>query len=239
MALTSSGGPTVQSADPYADSDRELDSLYAAITGRKAFSYNPAADPLYRAAADSAMQNGRMAMRDTMGQAAALTGGYGSSYAQRVGQQQYDEYLRSLSEALPQYYQLAWQQYSAQGDALQNAYDLAYQRDRDRISDERYASQQAAAAEQLAWQQQKTNYANLVKLISSSGYKPTAAQLKAAGLSRDAANALRREYLRARGLSGGSSGGGGGSSGGSSASASVDSRSAAGSVRVGKAFGGT
>ena len=32
--------------------DPELDELYRAITGRKAFSYNALSDPLYRAAAD-------------------------------------------------------------------------------------------------------------------------------------------------------------------------------------------
>ena len=240
MALISTGAQPVPGADPYGESERELDELYAAITGRKAFSYNPGADPLYRAAAESAAQNGRLAMRDTMGQAAALTGGYGSSYAQRVGQQQYDEYLRSLSEALPQYYGLAYRRYSDEGEALRGAYDLAYARSRDRIADEQNAAARAAAAEKLAWEQQKSSYANLVKLISSSGYKPSTAQLKAAGLSRAAANALRREYLRARGLSDTSGGGGGGASTGgtSSATVSTDSRSAAGSIRVGKAFGG-
>lgn len=116
---------------PSAPRDPELDSLYAAITGRKAFSYNAAADPLYRAAADRYIQNGRLAMRDTVGQAAALTGGYGNTYAQTAGQQRYDEYLRGLAEAIPQYYSLAFRQYQAQGEALRDAYDLARQRDAD------------------------------------------------------------------------------------------------------------
>ena len=205
------------------DPDRELNELYTAITGRRAFSYSPQRDPLYRAYADDYQQSGRLAMRDTMGQAAALTGGYGSSYAQAAGQQQYDAYLRSLSELLPELYGMAYQQYSDQGQALRQAYDLAagrqqsaYQQDRDRLADERYEAQQQAAAAQTAFKQTQTQYTNLVKLISATGYTPTDAELKAAGLSRAQAAALRQEYLRLNGLlpvAASAGGGGGGGSG--------------------------
>lgn len=217
---TSSASRTYPAGDALSAADREVEALYAAITGRKAFSYNPNTDPMYRSYADRYVQNGRMAMRDTMGQAAALTGGYGSSYAQSAGQQQYDEYLRSLSEVLPELYGLAWQQYSDQGAALQDAYDnayqrqqTAYQRSRDALADRRYEDQQAAARQQQAYKQQQTAYANLVKLISSTGYQPSAAELAAAGLSRAQAKALRQEYLRANKLLPASGGGGGGGGG--------------------------
>ena len=42
------------------------------------------------------MKNGRLAMMDSMGRAAALTGGYGSSYAQSAGQQAYQKQMDSL-----------------------------------------------------------------------------------------------------------------------------------------------
>ena len=57
-------------------------------------------------------------MQDTMGRAAALTGGYGSSYAQAVGQQQYDAYLRRLADILPQTYGMALDAYKAEGQEL-------------------------------------------------------------------------------------------------------------------------
>ena len=103
--------------------DAEVEALYQAIMGRQPFSYRAADDPLYRSYADRYVQNGRLAMRDTMGSAAALTGGYGSSYAQGVGQQRYDEYLRQLSEAVPELYGMAFQRYQAEGEALRDAYD--------------------------------------------------------------------------------------------------------------------
>ncbi len=204
---------------PSAPRDPELDSLYAAITGRKAFSYNAAADPLYRAAADRYIQNGRLAMRDTVGQAAALTGGYGNTYAQTAGQQRYDEYLRGLAEAIPQYYSLAFRQYQAQGEALRDAYDLARQRDadayareQDAYARERQDAADAAAREQRDYARRQDAYRQLYQLIAASGYQPTDEELSAAGMTRPQAQALRNQYLQAHAPK--SSGGGyrGGSS---------------------------
>ena len=204
-------------------------------------------------------------MRDSMGQSAALTGGYGSSYAQSVGQQQYNEYLRSLGEVLPELYGLAWQRYSAEGEQLQDAYDMAWQRrkseydrQRDALADQRYEQerelearrlaeeQEATSAKQL-YQQRSDNYNRLYKLIAASGYQPTDAELNASGLTRAQAEALRYEYLRANkllpGTGGGSSGGSGGRAGGSGGKAQEKSANAsastlgAGLVRSGSASG--
>ena len=174
--------------------DAQLDALYAAITGRQSFSYRADQDPLYRAYAQRYIQNGRMAMRDTMGQAAALTGGYASSYAQALGQQQYDEYLRALSEALPEFYGMAWEQYQAQGQKLKDAYDLAYQRsqaDYARQQDVLEAQRQGEAA---AYQRQQAGYQQLYALISATGYVPGDEELEAAGMSRARAEALHRAW---------------------------------------------
>jgi len=174
---------------PSYESDPELDSLFHAITGRRAFTYTPSADPLYRAAADRAVQNGRLAMRDTMGQAAALTGGYGSSYAQRVGQQQYGEYLRSLSEAMPQFYSLAYQRYNDEGKALRDAYDLSWQR-------REAADRRSRDDEKLRYDRQRDSYKLLYQLIAATGFDPEDGDLAAAGMSRAQANALREAYER-------------------------------------------
>ena len=244
-------GPAV--ADPLSTADQEVDALYSAITGRKAFSYNPNADPVYRSYADRYVQNGRIAMRDTMGQAAALTGGYGSSYAQSAGQQQYDEYLRSLSEVLPELYGLAYRQYSDQGAALQDAYDMAVgrqqtawqrqeadcQRGRDALADQRYEAEQAAAARQQAYKQMQTAYTNLVKLISTTGYQPSASELTAAGLSRAQAEALRQEYLRVNKLLPASGGGGGGGGGGSRSAAAATTAAKTGKATAAGVTGAT
>ncbi len=57
---------------------------------------------LYARYMDRYLQNARRAMQDTAGMAASLTGGYGNTYAQSVGQQAYDETLRGLTDLIPQ-----------------------------------------------------------------------------------------------------------------------------------------
>ena len=181
--------------------DDELEQLYARLSGRGSFTWDAASDGLYRAARDNAVALGRLAMQDSMGQAAALTGGYGSSYAQRVGQQSYDDYLTRLGEAMPQFYAMARERWQDEGDALRDRYDLLYRRAedaRDRMAAEqaaaaeaeREAQKQRAEAEKAAAQQRQKSYDALVKLIQSSGYRPKDAELRAAGLTRAAADAL-------------------------------------------------
>lgn len=99
--------------------DEQIKSLYDQIVGRQPFKYDSATDPLYQQYVQDYTERGQEAMRDTMGKAASLTGGYGSSYAQAVGQQAYDSYLRRLGEVLPEMYGMALDTYNAEGDALQ------------------------------------------------------------------------------------------------------------------------
>ena len=178
------------------DPDAELERLYAAITGRPAFSYDPASDPDYNSYAQSYRRRGRLAMRDTMGQAAALTGGYGSSYAQSVGQQQYDSYLQSLGEALPELYGMAWQRYNAEGDALKTAWELASERSEVRRESEREAAEREAAAQKSAETARRGNYDRLYKLIYNSGYNPNGTELSDSGMTGEQAAALLAEYRR-------------------------------------------
>ena len=178
------------------DPDAELERLYAAITGHPAFSYDPASDPVYNSYAQSYQRRGRLAMRNTMGQAAALTGGYGSSYAQSVGQQQYDSYLQSLGEALPELYGMAWQRYNAEGDALKTAWELASERSEVKRESEREAAEREAAAQKSAETARRGNYDRLYKLIYNSGYNPNETELSDSGMTGEQASALLAEYRR-------------------------------------------
>lgn len=95
-----------------------------AIRKRKKFSYDLNGDALYQQYKDKYVQQGKQAMQDTMGQAAALTGGYASTYGQAVGQQQYDAYLQQLNDVVPELYQMAYQQYQDEGDRMQQQYGM-------------------------------------------------------------------------------------------------------------------
>lgn len=104
--------------------DEQLADLYNQITQRKPFTYSTDDDMLYKMYEQKYTQQGQKAMRDTIGQTAALTGGYGNSYAQRVGQETYDEYLQQLYDLIPGLQDAAYQRYTAEGDKLNQQYGL-------------------------------------------------------------------------------------------------------------------
>ena len=202
--------------------DQQLKDIYDKISSRPAFSYDISGDPMYRMYADKYQQQGKAAMRDTMGQAAALTGGYGSSYAQNVGQQAYDAALQKMGDVIPQFYGMALDRYNAEGDALTKQYgmlgDLAadeYGKYRDQMSDWNNAQALERQQEQDAASNRQQAYSNLYALIKASGYSPTDDELSAAGMTREAAEALIKEYLRQTGQLPADAAAGGGSGGGS------------------------
>ena len=94
------------------------------ILNRENFHYNLDGDALYRRYRNQAAQSGRLEMADAAGQAAALTGGYGNSYAQSVGQQAYNRKLDGLADRIPELYNLAMSQYQLQTQNLRQNYDL-------------------------------------------------------------------------------------------------------------------
>ena len=120
----------------------QLTDIINQINNREKFSYDLNGDMLYQQYKDQYTTQGKLAMMDTMGQAAALTGGYGNSYAQTAGQQAYQGYLQNLNDKVPELYQLALNQYNAEGDDMYNRASLIagmedrdYGRYRDDVSD--------------------------------------------------------------------------------------------------------
>lgn len=100
------------------------DNAMNAILNRKKFSYDINGDALYQQYKDQYTTQGKQAMMDTIGQASALTGGYGNSYAATVGNQTYQGYLQQLNDKIPELYNLALNSYNAEGDRLNANYNL-------------------------------------------------------------------------------------------------------------------
>lgn len=126
-----------------------------ALLDRPAFSYDPEGDPLYRAAKDQYLRQGRRAMEDSMGRAAALSGGYASSYAQTLGNQAYDDSLSRLAELLPNYYEKARSAYDSETGKLRDALGTAlgfYDKDYQVWLDRQSALERQAAAEEKSEQ---------------------------------------------------------------------------------------
>lgn len=103
---------------------QQLDDLYKQVMNRPQFSYNAATDPMYAQYRDQYMNLGNQAMMDTTAQAAALTGGYGNSYAATAGNQAYQAYLQQLNNVVPDLYQMAMQRYQQEGDDLNTRYGM-------------------------------------------------------------------------------------------------------------------
>ena len=120
----------------------KLDEIMNNILNREKFSYDMNADALYQQYKNQYMMQGQQAMMDTMGQAAAMTGGYGNSYAQSVGQQTYNGYLQQLNDVMPELYQMALSKYQMEGDEMAQQYamigareDQDYGRYQDKLSE--------------------------------------------------------------------------------------------------------
>lgn len=102
----------------------QINGIIDRILNREDFSYDVNSDALYQQYKDQYSTLGKLAMQDTMGQAAGLTGGYGSSYASTAGNQAYQSYLSQLNEVVPELYGMARDQYNQEGQELYNQYGL-------------------------------------------------------------------------------------------------------------------
>ena len=105
----------------------QLDNLLQQIQNPGQFKYEFNGDNLFKYYADLYTQKGKQASMDAMGQAAALTGGYGNSYGQQVGQQQYQQYLLNLYDRGMDLRDRAYQQYQDQLGNQKDAYQLMAQ----------------------------------------------------------------------------------------------------------------
>lgn len=202
----------------------QLDGIMDKILNRGGFNYDVNGDALYQQYKDRYMQQGKLAMQDTMGQAAALTGGYGNSYAQNAGQQAYEGYLQGLNDKVPELYSLAMEKYQMEGDDLNAKANLLgnkeaqdYSRYQDEMSqwntDRNFAygqEQDALARQDKLDAQDKALAQDQVQYLLSLGIKPNDDLLKRAGFDSQYTDTIWQKNQPA---SGGSGGGGGYSEG--------------------------
>lgn len=220
--------------DAYQRANDQATEIYDKIMNRGEFTFDLNKDKLYQQYRDLYAQMGRSAMEDTMGQGAALTGGYGSTYSQNAGQQAYNAYLQKLNEVVPELYNAAYNRYNQEGQNLMNLYtmarsnaDSAYERDYNQWynrlqlerSDEDTAYNRQQTEEQKKLVQEETDYerkqnawSRLSSLITTTGYQPSDEELAAAGMSANEAAYLRQYYQQQSAAASNKSGGSGGGS---------------------------
>lgn len=142
--------------DPYKSKYTEqIDNILNGILNNKGFSYKAEDmmnDDLYQLYRQQYQQNAQRAMRDTMGAAQAMTGGYGSTYSQAAAQQAYDQTMAGLNDRALDFYDRAFARYQDERNneynklgAVENLDNTDYGRYRDTVTD---------------WQTDRNYYAN-------------------------------------------------------------------------------
>lgn len=128
------------------------------IDNYEQFKYDLNADMLYKQAVDNAMMQGQTAMQDTMAQAAALTGGYGNSYAASVGNQAFQNYITQVNNNIPAYQQMAMDVWQSGLDQLLTQYNAGTQQLNNLLNLDAQALARWQANEQSAYNEWLAGY---------------------------------------------------------------------------------
>lgn len=153
-----------------------IDDLRGRILGRGAFAYDYTTDPRWQAYRKEYVREGQRAAADTLGQAAALTGGRPSTAAITASQQAGNYYAAQLADKIPELYAAAydvWQDADSRDranlglllDEEQTAYERAWNEDERDYKRGVYADETAYNRGQQSWE----NNLALAKLAASYG----------------------------------------------------------------------
>ena len=130
----------------------QITGLADAIANRKGFSYDYTKDALYQNYKDQYQRQAQLGMQNATAQAAALSGGYGNSYAATAGNLAYQENMSALNNIIPSLYEAAYNRYQTDLDnqrsdlsMYQGLDESDYAKDRDKVGD---------------WQDDRNYYAN-------------------------------------------------------------------------------
>lgn len=183
---------------------QQMQAIWDKINNREPFDFQADKDGLMRQFRDIYTRNGQRAMEDTMGKAAGLTGGYGSSYAESVGQQQYNEYMQQLNDRALDIYDRQRSAYDQETQDLFDRYSIAmqqygrdYDEGRDRLSDERYGDELDYQRQQDEYSKQQTAQADardLALMMIQTGSVPDDEMLTAAGIDKAYAQQMASWY---------------------------------------------
>ena len=159
-----------------------LQNLENSLLNPQQFNYEFNGDNLFKYYSDLYTQKGKQASMDAMGQAAALTGGYGNTYAQQVGQQAYQQNLQNLYDVGLQLEQDAYGKYA---DDLNRQLNMYGQMANNELNWAQLNQAQAQYEQNMA--------ASYVTSMLANGQMPSAALLAAAGLTEADARKLLQQ----------------------------------------------
>jgi len=115
--------------------DADINAQLYGLVNTPVFSYDASQDPLYSQYRKQYIREGKRAAEDTMGNAAAMSGGIPSSYAVTAAGQAQNYYNSQLTDKIPELYQIAYNKYlndfqmqQSKLAALQGAEQFDYQK---------------------------------------------------------------------------------------------------------------
>lgn len=215
--------------------EKKMEQILQKLESREPFSYDPEKDKLYTRYKEQYAKAGSLARADATAQGAALTGGYGNSYAMTLGQEAYDRQMEALEDLIPHLYDQAKSRYDREGDALLDQYEaLAEELDKEREDSlarekleyskqqdeaERLEAQATAAAK--AQKEELDRAYQLALSMLKEGLMPSEDILGKSGISKEDASAL---YEANRPVVSAGGGSGGGSSSGSKSNGTSGSK---------------
>lgn len=140
-------GPTYE-ADPYKSNYKlgSYNSKYMPEIEQRTqnlanWSYNPLQDASYQALAQVYGARGNLAAKNSLADAAALNGGYGTSYAVSAAQQARNQYNQELMSLVPELEQAAYNRAATGLNALMDLDQTQYGRYRDTEADKQWMEQ--------------------------------------------------------------------------------------------------
>lgn len=99
---------------------QKINDVTGKLEGLGEFDYDPDADTAYKQYRDQYSRNAQKANRNAQANAAALTGGYASSYGTQAGQNAYDATMSNLDNVLDGLYNQSLGEYNAKKNGLES-----------------------------------------------------------------------------------------------------------------------
>lgn len=120
----------------------QIKELYNKLNNNE-FEFDLASDPVYQSLYAASNRNGKKAMQNSLAEMSGQSGGFGvSSAAASAAQQQYNNYMATLNDSIPDIYAQAYDRYQAELNndynnlnILQALENTEYNRYRDSVSD--------------------------------------------------------------------------------------------------------
>lgn len=152
--------PTAKAPEAYQAgtyNSQYADQLSGALNTVTNWKYDPMSDANYQALAKVYGARGNIAAKNSLADAAALNGGYGTSYAVSAAQQARNQYNQELAALIPDLEANAFNKATTTLNALRDADDTVYGRFRDTESDRqwKYGQDYNAYRDQIADSQWK------------------------------------------------------------------------------------